>query len=315
MNIVMVWFVLTALIFLLIVLYLWNKRQEGFKEIETERLLNTEKVETEVNHKIPRIGLVTMMKHPDNVDEWLQHHRDMGIRVFYIRLEESPEVEDYLRHQEDVVLTVGASAGKNEYKEIQVRQKEMVDGALKTSFATGDLDWIIHMDADELLHGSLEEIAEYDDKVRAFWMDNEEAVYDDIPEEGSTCFQASRFRHCQKSLQGDMGCASYANGKAGGRVAPDVRFGGPHRFFTSLDGEEGSTKKLSGLKIRHYESCRFDSYKAKFLNLVQSDTAMDIPFTYYNESIEAAKTGDEDALQCVYTKYRTEQGGPEQECI
>jgi hypothetical protein len=280
-----------------------------------------------MEQKQHRIGIVSMMKNPDNIDEWLQHHRELGITEFYIRLEknvkktvkknvekEKDDVEDYLRGQQDVVLTLGDSSGKNEYKEIQKRQQKMVDEGLKNALQRGTVDWLIHIDADELLYGSLDEIISFPPSVRVFWMDNEEAVYDDIPKEGQSCFQASRFRNCQQmAKKGDMSCASYANGKAGGRVAPDVRFGGPHRFFTSLD--EGADQiKLSQLKVRHYESCNFDSYKSKFINLVQSDTAMDIPFSYYNESIQAAKTGDEDALECVYTKYRTELGDPLQTC-
>jgi hypothetical protein len=163
------------------------------------------------------------------------------------------------------------------------------------------------MDCDELLDGSLDEIHRLPEKVRTFWMENVEAVYEDIPKKDDKCFAAATFRKCSEE---GVRCVSYVNGKGGGRVAPDVTLGGPHRFVSSMSGAED--KKLSSLIIKHYESCDFDSYKKKFMHLAQNDATMKIPFSYYNESIEAAKeankTGSDDILECVYEKHRTTKG-------
>jgi len=259
-----------------------------------------------------RIGIVSMIKEPKNIEQWLKHHRDMGILRFYIRLEETPDLVSYLDSQKDVVLDKGSSTGKNEYTEIQVRQKKMVDTALKKAYEAGDIDWLIHIDCDELLEGDLDEIRGLSPKNRLFWMENVEAVYEDIPEKADTCFKAATFRKCSDP---SVHCVSYVNGKGGGRVATDVTLGGPHRFTSTL--EEGGGIKLEKVVVKHYESCDFYSYKKKFMHLALNDDKMEIPFSYYNESIEAAKkaneTGKDNILECVYEKHRTTKGESLQE--
>lgn len=257
-----------------------------------------------------RVATVSMMKDPKNIEEWLKHHRDMGIVRFYIRLEETPELDAFLQAQPDVVVMKGSSTGKNEYSEIQVRQKKMVDAALAQGLQSGDVDWLIHIDADELLHGSLDEIYEMPASARTFWMQNEEAVYENIPGKKDSCFDASEFRNCDS--QG-VHCVSYVNGKGGGRVTEDVSLGGPHRFDTSKPGNQQI--KLEKLVVRHFESCDYESYRKKFMHLAKNDDTEKIPFSYYNESIEAARTGDENALQCVYTKHRTVKGDLSDSCL
>jgi hypothetical protein len=303
-----VWFILITLIALYA--FLWVRGCPCNKGEPVQDKLVMEGFQQKSIGKV-RIGVVSMIKHPTDHEEWFAHHRNMGISRFFVRLEESPEVEDWFRAQPDVDLTVGRSTGKNEYKEIQNRQQQMVNAALAKALQEGSVDWLIHIDADELLEGSLDEIRGLPASVRSCWMDNEEAVYDGIPAAGSTCFQAARFRNCQKPLQGDLGCASYANGKGAGRVAPDVKFGGPHRFRSGDDYGQ----KLRGVKVRHFESCQYDAFRAKFENLARNNTVDNIPFSYYNESIEAAKTGDDAVLECVFTKYRTVEGNPKDNCF
>jgi hypothetical protein len=225
-----------------------------------------------------RYGIVSMMKKPDNIEEWFRHHRSMGINRFYIRLEETPDMEEWFLGQPDVILTIGNSTGINEFKDIQRRQEVMVMEALDKEINMNPseaLDWLIHIDADELLEGSLDSIGSLPGSVRTCWMENEEAVYSGIPKD-STCFQAIRYRSCLKK-RNDMPCASYANGKGAGRVAPDVMFGGPHRFRTR-GPKPNYGKKIMGIKVRHYESCNYDAYLDKFHNLA-SNINDKIPFS------------------------------------
>ena len=334
------WFILIVLIILFVFLLKHGccTKFEGFDSNQ-----NTGP-QSDSNQPV-RFGIVSMMKRPDNIEHWFRHHRDMGISRFYIRLEETEDMEDWFRAQPDVVLTIGKSRGVNEYQDIQKRQGMMVTEALANALADESLDWLIHMDADELLEGSLDAIGSLPESVRTCWMENEEAVYDGIPAD-STCFQAVRFRSCLQ--ENDMPCASYANGKGAGRVAADVEFGGPHRFRTKgkKEAKPNYGKKVKGLKIRHYESCNYGAYKAKFANLANNDSSLNksslsestlnkeislnkssskdkdkslkqdnIPFSYYNEAIQAIQTGSDDTLECVYTKFRTDQGGPDMNCF
>jgi len=238
------------------------------------------------------IGIVSMMKNPIDLDYWLSTHRKMGVSKFYIRLEDpDPVTEQYLRNQPGVYLETGKSTGVNEYAEIQVRQNNWVN---KVIGIKDNITWLIHIDSDEILEGDLNEIKNLPGSVNTFWMQNAEAVYKDIPKKGE-CFTASKFINCAEGK-----CVSYGNGKGGGRKSKIVA-NGPHR----MKSDTGTEVKLK-LILRHYESCDFDAYKNKFKRLsVQNKEPT--PFPYYNESMDAAKMG-ENKLKCVYKKYRTESG-------
>ena len=85
------------------------------KEIQESFLDSTPKYSSDV-------GIVSMIKDPKNIETWLEKHRTLGIKHFYIRLEETPDLEEYLESQPDVTVKVGKSTGVNEYDEIQTRQ-------------------------------------------------------------------------------------------------------------------------------------------------------------------------------------------------
>jgi hypothetical protein len=249
------------------------------------------------------IGIVSMIKSPKNIDIWLKKHRDLGIRHFYIRLEETPNLEAYLEEQPDVTLQIGQSTGMNEYEEKQVRQNSWVEESLRQAEQDGKgVEWLIQIDGDELLEGELSEVQELPKEVRTFWMQNEEAKFNKVPKKEDSCFDASKMINCANEPKK---CVSYGNGKGGGRVAKDVSANFSHRMKSSLE-KGGTTMKLTKVIVQHYESCDFDIYKEKFRQLAVQDKEIKIPFAYYNESIEAAKKNDDKALQKVYEKYRVE---------
>jgi hypothetical protein len=241
-----------------------------------------------------KIAIVSMMKNPKNIDQWLKKHRDLGISKFYIRLEESDDILPLLKAP-DIYVESGKSTGVNEYLEIQTRQIEWVNKALEMA-KKDDITWLIHIDSDEILSGNLDEIRGLDASVSTFWMQNVEAKYAKIPRKSDSCFQAAKFVNCGKDSEP---CVSYVNGKGGGRTNVDVKAFGPHRFKSDSGGKEVKLKML----VQHYESCDFETYKKKYLGLSLQNKKNDIPFTYYNESIDAAKEGDEE-LERVFTKYR-----------
>jgi hypothetical protein len=243
-----------------------------------------------------KVAIVSMMRRPKDLDDWLEYHRAMGIMRFYIRLEDTEDLEEYLANQDDITLEIGKSTGKDEYKEIQTRQCTMVDAALKKA-QEDHMDWLIHMDCDELLDGEIDELSGLNETVRTIVMNNKEAVYKDIPRENDQCFAASKFRDCSDA---NSGCVSYVNGKSGGRAAPDVHCNGPHRFRSDrVDAAE----KTINMKILHFESCDFNTYKTKFKQIAK-DPKSDIPFPYYNDSVAAANKTDDKALEDVFRRYR-----------
>jgi hypothetical protein len=237
----------------------------------------------------PTIGIVSCIKNPKNIETWLGLHRDIGISRFYIRLEDTPELVEFLQSQPDVHLVVADSKSADEYADLMGRQSRMVDTSLELAKKDG-VAWLIHVDCDEVLEGDLGEVRNLSDSVGTFWMQNYEAMYDNIPKSSDNCFVGSKFVDCSKGV-----CASYANGKGGGRVGVS-QANGPHRFKSSL-----KEVRLGSVIVKHYESCDFDQYIAKYKRLANSDVSS-IPFQYYKESIQA--DGDVDKLGKIYEKYR-----------
>jgi hypothetical protein len=256
--------------------------------------LDYDKIEAFTTHG-QKIGIVSMMKNPKNIETWLERHRNIGIERFYIRLEDTPDLVKYLESQPDVVLDISKSNGLNEYTEKQNRQGVMVDKALAKARDDG-IDWLIHIDADEIVSGDLSEITNLPETTRTFWMQNIEALYSHVPTKDDNCFVAKKFHNCANES-----CAAYANGKSGGRTTPDVSSFGCHRMRSSLKHDDAPKVNLF---VEHYESCDFEQYKEKYIGLSKEDTDNNIPFPYYNESISAAKKNDDQALVDVYKKYR-----------
>jgi hypothetical protein len=247
------------------------------------------------------VAIVSMIKDPKNIQVWLDRHRKTGIQYFFIRLEESPDTLQFLKTQPDVYVKVGESDGVNEYDNIQVRQEKWVNEALKLAAKSHpSLQWMIHIDSDELVVGDLAALHQLPDTVRTVWFQNVEAKFRDIPSVEDSCFDAARFVNCAEE---PGQCAAYGNGKSAGRIAPDVSAHGPHRFKSDRS-VRGADDKVDQILVEHYESCDFDMYKKKFKSLAVQDKKMNIPFSYYNESIDAAKTGSDVQLEAVYRKYR-----------
>jgi hypothetical protein len=246
------------------------------------------------------LGIISMIKDPKNICTWLQHHRDLGIRKFYIRLEDTQGLVSYLDSQSDVHIKIGKSSGVNEYEEIQTRQNNWVNEALKLGRDDG-IKWLVHIDADELLSGEISEILNLPPTTRTFWMQNKEAKFAKVPGKKDNCFVASKVVDCGER---NNSCVAYQNGKSGGRTERDVKAHGPHRMISSTGTPDVKLKKVF---VLHYESCDFDIFKNKFKGLSVQNKKVPIPFPYYNDSIAAAKKNDEKKLYSIYKKYRVEK--------
>lgn len=252
---------------------------------------------SDVSNVSSKIGIVSMMKEPKNVETWLDIHRKLGISFFFIRLEDTPSLVDYLSSQSDVLLDVSKSSGTNEYVEIQTRQNAMVNKALIDA-RERNIDWLIHIDSDEIINGDLNEIRNLPENIDIFWMQNYEALYESIPEEKDNCFRAKRMVNCHTDT-----CVSYVNGKGGGRTSSHISCNGPHRFASSKSSE---CPKIN-IIVEHYESCDFLKYKSKYENLAKQTIDNKIPFPYYNDSIRAFQSGDETEIRNTYIKYRVDK--------
>ena len=240
----------------------------------------------------PTVALVTLIYKPKSINDWLKRHREFGISHFYIRLEDTPELIEYLTKQPDVTLMVASNnADSNQFISLQKRQIDTVNKVIKMCKQT----FLIHTDCDEILSGNIQEITNLPDSIGTFWMQNYEAKYANVPSESDTCFQAKHLIDCSKET-----CSSYINGKGGCRVsAPGVHLVGPHRFKSNL-----RDTKINVI-VEHYESCDFQQYIKKYTRLSNNTNTSDInaiPFKYYRESILA--NGSTKALSLIYKKFR-----------
>jgi hypothetical protein len=226
------------------------------------------------------VAIASMMRRPTDVSLWLATHRAAGVGRFYVRAEDSPDLVAFLRTQPDVVLDVGASDAGDNYNTQQTRQIEFVNRALDAAAASGDVAWLFHVDADELLDGDLRVLATVPASRMVLKIANAEALYDDP---NGTCFAAKRFVKC------DTGpCLSYANGKAGGRVAPGVRCAGSHDFSYRGRLDAAAQLPFEQLRVLHFDSCSMGAWIEKFAHMLKGAKKQDIPFAWYQESLDVA---------------------------
>jgi hypothetical protein len=230
-----------------------------------------------------KVAIACLMRKPVDLPLWFRHHTNLGVSLFFIRLEDTPGLDDYLALRRDVIYEVSQSdkSGDN-YKTLQDRQIAYVNKCLEKAAEMG-VDWLFHIDADELLHGSLTALDGLDPSVKTIKIENAEAVFEDGAE---TCFSANKFLRCAQGAQ----CRSYVNGKAAGKVERGVKIAGPHDF--SYNGEiEGSFKKIllfESLHVLHFDACSLGAWVEKYKHL-GANAKSDIPFPYYKESIGAAQ--------------------------
>ena len=186
---------------------------------------------------------------------------------------------------DDVVLEIGNSDNTgNNYSTLIERQIKFVNETLEKSKSMKDIEWLIHIDADELLHGDIHTIEEIPQKMKALKMENAEAIFEETKQ--GSCFSSTNFIKCNEVSQ----CKSYINGKAGGRIHdPRVICLGPHDFGYK-DATENITFKIpfEKLHILHFEGCTFGGWVEKYYHLSKNNKT-DLPFKYYKESIEKAK--------------------------
>lgn len=238
------------------------------------------------------VGLITFMRKPIDLPLWLKHHRDLGVTKFFIRVEDTPELEPYLKNQKDVWLEMSESDKTgNNYQTLFDRQIVFINKILKVA-KSHNIDFVFNVDVDELLHGSLDFLDNLDESYKCLTIENVEAVYNENEE---SCFSTNKFLRCSKTDK----CRAYVNGKSGARVTEGVASGGVHRFNYNNNHEGPNVYDVpyEQLKILHFDSCSIGSWFEKFYHLSKNKKD-NIPFPYYKDSIKAL----EQTYQ-VYKKY------------
>lgn len=309
---------------------------EGFQEVGGE--------------KKPTLGVVSMMRDPKDVRRWVEHHLSRGVSRFYVRLETPDGNADAAARElssfPQVTLRLGRPTDAPSVSDADdvpgqaqmLRQRGWVAEAIKLAQRDG-IEFIAHIDSDELLECSSDDkncdlpaalaaevAAAGGADTKTLVLPNYEALYG--PERlatalaaaatASACFdRPAGFREC---AQGH--CASYANGKAIGRVSEHLRESGVHRFRYAGPGRDAAVDPASKLRVLHFESCDFAQYVDKFRKLAGTES-LEFPFPYYNESIAVARgpacsdgsSTQESASKSSSVQERTSSSIQERTCV
>jgi len=275
---------------------------ENIQEFEPDTVQMVTDETTPGQNAPPKKAIITLVRKPVDFPLWLKHHRDMGISQFFIRLEDSPGWEDYFKTQPDIVYEIGESDKSNNYETLQSRQISYVSKALNQA-QTHNVAWAFFIDADEMLEGDLSFLDSLPPRKKILKLHNVEAIYDGTE---NTCFDAKKFVKCFENGT----CRSYVNGKAGGRIESGVTIAGPHDFMynNKISGLHLHKVPFELLHVLHFDSCSFGSWVEKFHHLSKNAIPDKIPFPYYKESIELAKSTYD-----AYSKYSMEVSEKDQD--
>jgi len=196
------------------------------------------------------VAIVSLIKDPHQFETWFNYHKfQMKIDKFYIFTDEPDEKlgvtdpsliliqnwKDRLGFKWDD--TKDEPANRNE------KQRLAFEEAQRMAEADG-VEWLIHIDSDELLHGTPPADVFSKIKSNSFKIKNWEMAPDSA--DYKNCFiEGSKFHtNVNKYI-------AYINGKSACRVGEGT-WGGPHDIHSS-----GSTHEIyeDDLKVLHYPSC------------------------------------------------------------
>jgi len=285
---------LYILITIIIIIYFISSNFESYsnEKISEEyvyEFFNDTSIE---NKPFSSVGIITFMRKPIDLSLWFKHHRLLGVTHFFIRVEDTPELEDYLQNQKDVIFEMGESNkdGDN-YMTLFERQITFINNTLVKAKAM-NIDWVFNVDVDELLHGTLRVLDNLDSKYKCLKLENAEAVF---REDEPTCFSAIKFLRCGKHAP----CRAYANGKSGARPVDGVSSRGVHNFAYNNETEGPNIYNVvfEDLHILHFDACSLGSWVEKYYHL-SKNSKKNIPFPYYYQSIDASVKAYE-----VYKKH------------
>eukprot|EP00929_Paragymnodinium_shiwhaense_P120489 TRINITY_DN92449_c0_g1_i1.p1 TRINITY_DN92449_c0_g1~~TRINITY_DN92449_c0_g1_i1.p1 ORF type:complete len:506 (+),score=108.88 TRINITY_DN92449_c0_g1_i1:92-1609(+) len=293
---------------------------------------------------VNKVAIVMLSRNPPDFEAWLRYHLGyMQVEHVFVQVEDTPWLSEGAPfwsslpsgYEERVTLWRVApqslaqsdSRPADDYETLQARQLRAMSQA-KAKCQEMGIDWLIHIDDDELLHAPVhrpvgEILAAMPANFDQAYMPNVEAVYQD-----------AGVKHCfaetQEVNMNRYKFVSYANGKAVVRVKSsngvEIRPAGPHQWRT-MDNREPSSIHLdqepfgAPLMVVHFESCPMVRWEDKFWELgnTSPERVNRIPFKFYRESIQrmqhCRKTGaalaagtaecSQDALLKLWESWKT----------
>ena len=266
-----------------------------------------------------KVGVALMTREPHCFDWWLRYHRSLGIDHIFVHVEDSPELlvllgtpefsafvtvtnlsdkddsrDEERRQQQQQPLPPGAQVQReSNYYSLIERQERHIRRSTQLAKQKG-IDWLFHVDDDELLHFTVPMstlIADLAPGTTCLALINLEAV----PTSSSS---ACVFEEIKTFTLHKMN--AYRNGKAAGalQAVHGGEWCGPHRFTGPC-----YVVPVAKARVLHFESCTYEAWRDKFLRHThhcEGKKKSDIPFAFYRDSItllQDDKTGGEDGAE------------------
>ena len=248
-----------------------------------------------------RIGLCCMTINMDNnLHFWIRHHLDtLKIDVILLRWEverfPTQDHDPYIPKDDRVWIVEKETVEShyNSYLSQQIRQIEFVNRCLRQYSANLGLDYLVHLDDDELLivHPKWHTLHSYLQQVS--WRDethlriqNFEGVLDSTSAQDILFLKTRAFKDC--SIEA---CRGYANGKSIAKLSSARTCNGCHTF----SGPALLSPKKD-VVVLHYDSLDFEKWQQKFTRLraISEMTFQRIPFDFYRDSIKIMSSNVEE---------------------
>ena len=234
------------------------------------------------------IGIVTTVKNPHQINDWVNYHLNKGIKKIYI-ISDDPNENLKINPDNRVVIFKNNSEWREKLKNIdylrkfynkydkEVMSRQILNFAhVRDITRNTNLNWLLHIDCDELFYLEGKDLNQiFNDNYDIIRFKN----YEMIPENDN---YQNCFREGTKFLTNKTKYIAYSNGKSAVKINSDAIIAGVHGFMggRTLESENG--------KILHYPSCNFEEYIRKYKILENFEDkwwgVVDIPIKFHLES-------------------------------
>ncbi len=278
----------------------------------------------------------TIRRFDADADQFIAYHLKLGVDKIYLFVSNPHENTMALPKSENVEVTLTGDQLKEVWKGIadydvvapyistETMARQYLNLSISLDKARNDqMDWIAHLDSDELLYcetGSIREIlGATPDHVGQMVLANHEVMPSEIeidmpfaeklPFKKSRIFlsrRADMVAHHYFSMKKRFFFVAYINGKAICRLGPDTKAStiGPHRFLPPSK-HPSTWLAPQELSVLHYAETSFNRYQSKYIDLgdfpnTWFGTAEVTPFRIVSRNI--MKEHGEEALKKFYSE-------------
>ncbi len=264
-----------------------------------------EKFTPDENNK--KIGIVTTVKKPHFINDFIKYHIKIGFAKIYIVLDDPNEIlliEEFKDKDEKIKIFKNDDDWKlsleqfdyykthlNNYDN-EVMSRQILNFVNVREYAKSDnIDWLLHIDCDELFYPqnyTLIELFNNNYDIISF------RNYEMLPENDSysNCFREGKlFKTNTKKF------IAYVNGKSALKVNSLANITGVHGFTGGVEYNSPNGK------ILHYPSCNFDEYLTKYKILGNFNDKwwgkVAIPIKFHTESRDLINSCEETEEECI----------------